>query len=232
MVHTKTVAETARMMLDRAKPKVAANTPHPTFVWLGKSFEMVAGKTAALAALAETKVVVDDPAIVLRAAARLAEQVALVQAEIPTRQADFKILWQNGVAENWGLPEGSEELRAILRLMDASKRLEAVTAAVQNPDDPASRLLLGSTLPFGIHPLTTGLPESQLAQLRESFIAEKLPAYISSKEDAKELFGALDAFLHFAASVARDMGNPGALRQLENDRLARLAAEARLAAND
>lgn len=232
MMNTKTVSETARKMLERVRPKVDANTPHPTFVWLGKSFEMVAGKTGALAALAETKVVTDDPTVILRAAVRLAEQVAEVQAEIPSRRADFKILWQNGVAQNWGLPSASEELRAILRLMDAAKRLEAISTAVQNPEDPASLLLMGSTFPYGIHPLTTGLPEAQLAQLREAFIAKKLPAYISSKEDAAELFGALDAYLHFAAEVARDMGNPGALRQLENDRAARLAAEARLAANE
>lgn len=232
MMHTKTVAETAKKMLERVRPKVDANTPHPTFDWLGKSFEMVAGKTAALAALAETKVVSDDPTVILRAAARLGEQVASVQAEIPSRRADFKILWRNGVAQNWGLPEASEELRAVIRGMDAAKRVEAISSAIQKPDDLASLLILGSTFPYGIHPLTTGLPEAQLAQLREAFISKKLPAYVESKEDAEELFGALNAYLHFAAEVARDMGNPGALRQLENDRLARLAAEARLAANE
>lgn len=224
MVHTKIVTETVRLMLDRVKPLVAANAGHPTHDWLGKSFEMVAGKTSALAALAETSVVTDDPGVLLRAAARLGELVGVIAAEIPQRQAAFAILWRNGITQNWGLPEASEELRAVLRTMDVSKRLEAVTAAVQNPGDSAGQLLLGSTLPFGIHPMTTGLSEPQLAQLRESFIEKKLPAYVTSREDAEELFSVLGALLNFAGGVARDFSNPVALRQLENDREARLAA--------
>ncbi len=200
--------------------------------WPGKSFALIAGKTSALAQLAETKVVTDDPALILRAAARLAEIVDGLQIEHPARLAAFENLMQAGFEQNWALPMGSEELRSVLRSMDNSKRLATVAAAVSNSTDPENRKILGSILPYGLSPLVTGLDPRQLEELREAFLLKELPAAVATRETGRELYENLLALLSFAGTIARNMSNPGALRTLEADRAARLAAEARLASNE
>lgn len=199
--------------------------------WPGTQFKTVAAKTDSLAILAMSKAVEDGPEVILRSAARLADTVAQLQVEHPTRLAKFEEQIISAFWQNWNLPLASEELRSVLRGMDAPKRLQVVSQAVTNSTDPEARKVLGSVLPYGLSPLVTGLDAAQLDQLREAFVKKELPGAVKTRELGRELFSNLGALLSFASSVARDFSNPGALRTLEADREARLAAEERLASN-